>query len=302
MASQTAAPEAAARFRIPTTDLAMIAVVTIWGLNFSVSKIGLGDFPPLPFAGIRFALAALLLLLILRWREGRALPPRESLWKLTWVGVVGNTLYQVCFMYGLSLTSAANASLLIATTPALVAFAGAVLGIEPLRRNVVGGIALALAGVTLVLLSQGLELGGHSLVGDVLLLGCAIAWTVYTLGVRSIGAGLSPLAITTWTMVTGAPGLLLASIPQLLTMDWAGVGVTGWAALAYSTVFAIVLAYVLWNNSVRVAGSTRTAIYGCAIPLCATLFAWPLLGEQPTWLQGAGAVLIVGGVLLSRRR
>jgi drug/metabolite transporter (DMT)-like permease len=301
MAIPTSAQDSGARLGIPATDLAMIAVVLIWGLNFSMAKIALGAIPPLPFAALRFGSAAVLLWLILRWREGAQLPAGPTFRRLIWIGFVGNTLYQACFVYGLALTSAANASLLIATTPAMVAFAGALLGIEPLRRNTVAGIALAFAGVALVLLAKGVTFSGESIVGDLLLIGCSAAWTVYTLGVRSLGAGLSPLAITTWTMITGAPGLIVVSLPQLLALDWAGVGGPAWASLAYSSLFALVVAYVLWNNSVRVAGSTRTAIYGCAIPLCAALFAWPILGEQPTWLQGAGAALIVAGVLLTRR-
>lgn len=301
MAIPTSASKTGARLGIPATDLAMIVVVLIWGLNFSLAKIALAELPPLPFAALRFGTAAALLWLILRWREGSRRPSGPALRKLIWIGIVGNTLYQAGFVYGLSLTSAANASLLIATTPALVAFAGALLGIEPLRRNTVGGIALAFAGVALVLFSKGLAFSGEHIVGDLLLVGCAVAWTAYTLGVRSMGGELSPLAITTWTMVTGAPGLVLMSIPQLLTLDWAGVSGPAWGGLAYSSLFALVVAYVLWNNSVRVAGSTRTAIYGCAIPLCAALFAWPLLGEQPTWFHAAGAALIVAGVLLTRR-
>lgn len=301
MATPTSARDTAARLKLPATDLAMIAVVVIWGLNFSLAKVALAEIPPLPFAALRFTSAAVLLWLILRWREGARPPTGKMLWKLIWIGLIGNTLYQACFVYGLALTSAANASLLIATTPAMVAFAGAFLGIEPLRRLTVAGIALAFAGVTLVIFGQGLHLGSENLVGDLLLMGCAVAWTAYTLGVRSLGGGLSPLAITTWTMITGAPGLLLVSLPQLLAVDWAGVGAAAWGGLAYSSLFALVVAYVLWNNSVRVAGSTRTAIYGCAIPMCAALFAWPILGEQPTWLQAAGAALIVAGVLLTRR-
>jgi drug/metabolite transporter (DMT)-like permease len=102
-------------------------------------------------------------------------------------------------------------------------------------------------------------------------------------------------------MVTGVPGMLLVSLPDWSTVAWSHVSLQAWLALAYATLLALVLAYVLWNNSVRVAGSARTAIYGCVIPLVATLIAWPLIGEQPTWVQGIGGVLIISGVLLTRR-
>ncbi len=279
----------------------MMLVVLIWGTNFSVTKITLTELSPLAFSALRFTGAALLLWLMLRWREGIQPLPKGALWKLTWVGLVGNTLYQILFTYGLTITTAANGALLIAITPALVALFGALLGIEQLKRVTVIGIGLAFGGVVLVLLARGLTFTRTGLLGDALMLGCAVSWTIYTLGVRTVAGGMSPLAITTWTMLTGVPGLILVSLPELLRVEWAAVSGTAWAGLTYSTVLALVLSYVLWNNSVRVAGSNRTAIYGCAIPLVAALAAWPLLGEVPVPLQGVGAVLIIGGVLLTRR-
>lgn len=287
---------------LPLTDLTMLLVVLIWGVNFTTVKIALAEIPPLALASIRFSSAAVLLWIILRLREGPQSIPRDVLWKLTWVGIVGNTLYQIGFTYGLKLTTAANASLLIATTPALVAGFGAILGIERVRKVAVVGIVLAIFGVALVIGADGLHLSSDEILGDVVLFGCAIAWTIYTLGVRTISGSLSPLAITTWTMITGVPGLLLLGTPDILRVDWPSISLGAWAALVYATVLGIVVGYVLWNNSVRVAGSTRTAIYGCAIPLVATLVAWPALGETPTWLQGVGAIFIISGVLLTRRR
>jgi drug/metabolite transporter (DMT)-like permease len=61
-----------------------------------------------------------------------------------------------------------------------------------------------------------------------------------------------------------------------------------------------VVAYLLWNRSVKAVGGTRTAIYMCLTPLVAAAGAWLLLAEQPHPLHGVGAVLIVAGVLLTR--
>lgn len=283
-------------------DLTMLLVVVIWGANFSIVKSSLTEIPPLAFATLRFATASVILLVFMLWREGkRALPDRRTLWKLTWVGIIGNTIYQALFTYSLTLTTAANGSLIIATTPALVALAAALLRIERIRQVMAIGITLAIGGVALVVAERGLALSGRGLLGDLLMLGAAICWTIYTLGVRTLGQGLSSLAITTWTMITGVPGMVLVSLPDWSTVAWSEVSLQAWLGLAYATILALVLAYVLWNNSVRIAGSARTAIYGCAIPLVATMIAWPLIGEQPTWVQGIGGLLIISGVLLTRR-
>ena len=71
-------------------------------------------------------------------------------------------------------------------------------------------------------------------------------------------------------------------------------------AVAYASVLSLVVAYLLWNRSVKAIGGTRTAIYMCLTPLVAVLGAWLVLGERPHPLQGIGAIFIIAGVLLTR--
>lgn len=279
----------------------MLAVVLIWGANFSFMKMALAEIPGLSFAGLRFTLAAMILLAVLKWREGSIGAPPGAWWPLIWMGVLSNTLYQVFFMYGLTHTSVANASLIIATTPLLVAFLGAATGIEALRRPVVTGGILGFAGVAFILAGKGAALGVGGLAGDASIFGATLCWAIFTLGVRALRVRISTLRLTAWTMVTGAPGLLLLGAPGLITLNWSTLGARAWTGVAYSTLLAIVVAYILWNNGVRVVGSGRTAIFNSMIPLIAMLVAWPLLGEHPRPIQIGGAVLIVSGVLLSRR-
>jgi drug/metabolite transporter (DMT)-like permease len=282
-------------------ELAMLAVVLIWGANFSFMKMALAEMPGLAFAGLRFTMATVVLLAILGWREGSIGAPRAAWWPLVWMGLLSNTVYQVFFMYGLEHTSVANASLIVATTPLIVAFLGAATGIESLRRPVVMGGLLGFSGVTLILAGKGAALGLGRLAGDAAVFVAVLGWAVFTLGVRALKVPISTLRLTALTMLTGTPGLLLLGAGDLRTLDWAGLSGRAWTGVAYSTLLAIVVAYVLWNNGVRVVGSARTAIFNSMIPLVAMLVAWPLLGEQPRLVQIAGAMLIVGGVLLSRR-
>ncbi len=129
-------PQSAAK---KSTDLLMVVVVLIWGANFTVVKLALEQFPPLVFTALRFALAVIALTPILWLREGKVALPWSRAWRLIVLGVIGNTFYQICFIFGLSLTTAANSALLVATTPALVALLGAALGIERITRTVGSG-------------------------------------------------------------------------------------------------------------------------------------------------------------------
>jgi drug/metabolite transporter (DMT)-like permease len=289
-------------FGISTTDIGMLFVVVIWGANFAIVKASLAQIPPLAFTALRFGVAAILLTLIIFWREGSVAIPRGSFWKFVALGLVGNTLYQLLFIVGLSHTTAANSALLISTTPVLVALFGGLLRVERVTRQVALGIALAFTGITLIVAARGVTLSLQTLRGDLLVFASAVCWALYTLGVRALGANISPLRITALTILTGTPGLLLAGAPQMMHMSWRGVGATGWGGLAFSSLLSLVVGYAIWNNSVRRVGSSRTAIYACATPLVAAIVSWLILGERFVALQGAGAALIVGGVLLTRRR
>jgi drug/metabolite transporter (DMT)-like permease len=278
----------------------MLVVVLIWGVNFSVTKGVFPHFPPLAFTGVRFAIASALLWPLARWLEGRPALPPGAMRRLIVLGVVGNTLYQLLFILGLERTTASNSALILAAMPSIVALLAAALGYEPVRPRVLYGVLVATLGVVVVVAARGEGLGGGSLAGDLLTFGAVLCWAGYTLGLRNLD-GVSPLWITTVTTVAGAPGLVAAGLPQVLEMRWDSVGVGGWGALAYATLFSLVVAYLIWNRSVQVVGPSRTVVFMCLTPLIAVIAAAVLLGERPRPYQAIGAVLILAGIILTRR-
>jgi drug/metabolite transporter (DMT)-like permease len=286
--------------RLSAADAGMLLVCLIWGINFSVTKLAIGQIPALPFTAIRFVLASGLLWVVLRVTEGPARLPAADVRRLTLLGVVGNTGYQIVFVLGLARTSATNSSLILATVPTVVAVVAGLLGLERVTARMGWGIVLGTLGVVLVIATSGVEFSGGTLAGDLLTVLAVLCWAGYTVGLRTLPAGFSPLRVTTVTTLAGTPGLVLAGLPGLLRLDWNAVPGTAWAALAYATVLSLVVAYLLWNRSVQAMGGTRTAIYMCVTPLVAVGAAWVMLGEHARPLQGVGAVLIVAGVLLTR--
>ena len=271
----------------------MLLVVLIWGVNFSVTKGAFDSFPPLAFTGVRFGLASLLLVPLVHRLEGLEPLPRGALVRLVVLGVVGNTLYQLAWISGLERTTASNSALILSSMPTIVAVMAVVLGLEPFRPKVIGGVLVASLGVILVVAARGTGFDATTTAGDLLTLAAVICWAGYTLGLRALPQGISPLRVTMVTTVAGAPALLIAGLPS------SAVGWEGWAALAYATVLSLLVAYVIWNRSVKAVGPSRTVIYMCLTPLVAVIAAALLLGERPRPLQAVGAALILAGVLLT---
>ena len=278
----------------------MLLVCLIWGVNFSVMKLAIAQIPALPFTAVRFALASLLLWLALRVIEGPARLASADLRRLVILGVLGNTLYQIAFILGLAHTTATNSALIVATVPTVVAVIAGLMGFERVTARMWCGIGLGTLGVGLVIAASGVEFSTGTLRGDLLTVLGVLCWAGYTVGLRRLPDGISPLRVTTVTSIAGTPGLVLAGLPGLLHLDWTAVSTTAWAALAYATLLSLVVAYILWNRSVQAVGGTRTAIYMCVTPLVASAAAWAVLGEQARPSQAVGAILIIVGVLLTR--
>lgn len=291
-----------------STDFLMVGAVVIWGVNFTVVKLALREFNPLVFNTLRFGLATLVMMGIL-WQRGRT-PAERSLtlasrrdWGLiTLLGLGGHTLYQVIFINGLARTTPANSSLLMATAPIWVAIIGLVLGIERINRVMWVGILMSFSGIALLILSgNAVHLGGTTLMGDLLLLSCAILWAAYTTASKPLLARYSPLVLTAWSMVAGTIPLVAISVPAMRQQNWAQPSLVAWGAMAFSSLFAVVISYLIWYTSVQRVGNARTAVYSNLTPVAAIVFAWLVLGDALMPLQLLGAAIVLGGLVITRR-
>ncbi len=294
----------------------MLSVVLIWGVNFTVVKLGLRSFSPLAFNALRFSLATVIMLAILRLRPGPrptdaggfAGLRRADLLQVILLGLGGHTLYQVLFINGIARTTAGNTSLLMATSPIFVAILGFLLRVERAGRMVWAGILLSFTGTVLVILGGGpvngdgsVSLGSRSVLGDLFVLAGAMIWAAYTTGSKPLLARYSPLQLTALTMVAGTIPLDLISLPALLHQDWHSVPSIAWGSLLFSAVFAVVMWYVFWYTSVQRVGSARTAVYANLTPVIAITVAWLALGDRFAPLQAVGAVVVLAGIMLTRR-
>src|SRR2546422_9212985 len=126
-----------ARTKIPTTDpfritnhksritrrgsidLAMLALVIVWGVNFPIVKIAFREMTPMVFNALRFGGATVLLLAVL-WRAGEPAPPQTTGVPLVGVRLGGHAIYQGAVIQGLALTTAGNPFLVLSMVPLFV--------------------------------------------------------------------------------------------------------------------------------------------------------------------------------------
>ncbi|MDD2283304.1 MAG: EamA family transporter [Eubacteriales bacterium] len=287
--------------RFSLADLLLIFVTIIWGFNVAVVKAALAEFNPLTFNSLRFGISALLSWGMLGLTGARLLPQREDLPRIAFLGLLGHTLYQVLFISGTNLTTAANTALLLATIPVWVAALGAITREEASGPLTWVGIGMSILGIALVTASGDLSLGGSTWLGDIMVVSGTFFYALYTLKSKNLLNKYSPLQFSTWTMTIGALAMILVSLGQIKVQDWSAVGVVGWGGLAFSAGLAITLGYYVWTNGIQKLGSARTAIYNNLTPVTAMIISSLFLKEEIGVLQLAGAALIITGLYITRR-
>ena len=282
------------------TDISLVLMALIWGVNFSVVKFGTTLVGPLAYNGLRVMLAAVVLMTIVAASK-TPLPSRRDIVALLALGVLGNGIYQFFFVEGISRTRASDAAIVVAASPAFIAIIGRLRGVERASPRRVMGILLSIAGIALVVFATTrADDGRSSLAGDLLVLAGSLSWATYTVLLKPYTEHVSGIQVSAFTMAGGAVPLFLVALPAIVHASWSTVPALGWGALFYSAIFALVIAYLFWYRGVRVIGPTRTAMYSNVQPVIAVIVAWVVLSETPTGWQGIGMACIMTGLLLTR--
>ncbi len=285
-----------------STDVLMLLAILLWAVNFSFVKIALRELSPLGFNGIRLLFASVVLFLILVLSGESFMVDKKTFWKLVFLGLIGNTAYQMLFIHGINLTTASNSAIIIAMTPVFIALLSSLMKHERVHPAAWAGTLFSFVGFYLVIASRfgAIQISSQSVRGDLLIFFGNIFWAIYTVFSKPLLERMSPLKLTTLTMASGTFFFLPFCINDIAGIPYSTVSLKAWASLLYSGLFALVICYVIWYASVQRVGNTKTAIYDYLIPVFTVIFAYFIIDESITNQQAAGALIIFAGVYLAR--
>jgi drug/metabolite transporter (DMT)-like permease len=280
--------------------VAFVALCLIWGSTWLAIKLGLRDLPPINFAGVRFALAALILFAIAAGR-GLRLPWAARDWRLLlWTGMLSITVnYALVFWAELHISSGL-AAVLNATIPLFgLPLAHRMLAAEPMTPHKVGGVVLGVLGMAIVF---GSELGGNRPMAawaSAGVLVASLAGAQAGVLVKARGTHLDPAVLAGVQMAFGslpllAGGALVEGNP--LRLEWTPAAV---ASLAYLTVVGSVVAFLTYYWLIRHTEVTRVLLIPLITPLVAVGLGYVFLDERVTWGTALGGAAILGGVALA---
>jgi drug/metabolite transporter (DMT)-like permease len=287
--------------RIGPTDLLIVLVILFWAVNLSVIKIGLRSLSPHGFNAVRLGLASLAYAAVLVARPGK-FTRRGDGWRAIGLGLLGITFYQVFFIKGISMMSASAASVVMGTSPIFIALLATAVGEERISLAGWVGIAISFGGFLLVVSGEngGLTFTWEAWRGAVLILGANACWAGYTVFSKPVLERNSAFRLAAVGTIAGTLVYLPFAAADLARIEWARIPWQGWGAIFYAGLVAIFLCFILWYQSVKKVGSTKTGIYGNMTPLLAIFFASLVLGERLTAIQAVGTAITLAGVYLTR--
>jgi drug/metabolite transporter (DMT)-like permease len=285
-------------------EILLFGVACVWALNFSVVKISLNEIDPMSFNAMRFFLATLLMWgVVLYRREWR--PIRKGDWiHLIILGALGNTLYQLLFIFGLERTFSANSAVMLGTIPVWVAVTSHLFSDEKMTRAKAIGVSLAFTGVLFILLGkpERISISSETFIGDLLTLASAFVFGYYTVLSKGFLKYYPPLQLTTMSMSVGGMSLVLAGIPWLLELDYSNISMASYGGALYSGILSVGISYIIWNYGLRQVGAVRTATYQNLVPVLGLILGFLILDEKMTTVQYIGSAIVIAGIIQTRRK
>jgi drug/metabolite transporter (DMT)-like permease len=281
---------------------ALFAINVFWGASFVANTIALKSIGPIEIASLRFFIAAPLLFAITYVWRGRDIFRFDvkDLGIFIVMALTGVTIQYVLQVSAQDYTTATNASLLINTSVFFIMFLGAIFLHEKLTWLKIVGAIVGFAGVAVLLGNFTFNLNGQA-IGDILIIGSALLWAVYSIYGKKIASKYHPLTVLNYVFIIGT----ICMIPfYLLTphSPVASIPATAWASILFLSLFCSIIAYVIYNIALEKMDASRVAVYIYFVPLSTIVLASVVIHESITTTTLGGGLMVLLGMYLAEMK
>lgn len=281
---------------------AALALILVWGANFSVQKAVFDVIAPGGFLFARYLIMPLAAAALLCWRHGLGWPrvSRSDATALLKLGLAGHLFHVGLVSYGIHWSTAFSSSLILACGPVFTLLILRWHGIEHLARGQIVGVGVACAGVLLFLSDKLLGGSWQASLGDLTLLVAASFFSYYTVAAKPLIERLGGVTVMTYATLFGCVPVIFVSAPTGLAVPWGELSPAIWAGILWAVLVSAFLGWLVWGWINAVRGVARSAPLMYLMPPVAGLVAWALTGERYTAVKLAGAAVTLAGVALAQ--
>jgi drug/metabolite transporter (DMT)-like permease len=274
------------------TALALVLVQVMFASLAVVGRVVLPVVPPGALVSFRIFGAAGAMLAFNALRGGPWIRERRALLRLALAGLLGITLNQALYLYGLKHTTAVNATILVTTVPVFTLIGSLLLGLERPSLQKLLGIGLAGAGAVYLIGPDRMTLEPGAALGNLLILLGMMCFGAYFLVSKPLLTRYDPVTVSTYVMLFAAVGIVPVAIPSFAGADLHQVTPRIWWMVLYLVLFPTIGAYFLNMWALRRVTSNTVATFVYLQPVFAALSA-PFLLNEPLALRSVIAALVI---------
>jgi len=274
-----------------------ITALLIWSTSFIGTKIAYATFQPITLGALRFVIASIVLGITIFLKKEYIRPSLRDIGTMCISGLLGITLYFTLENTGVNLTTASNASLIVASYPAITALLELVIyKIKPSIFKSVG-IFFAIVGVYILTSKESNEDGHAQFIGNMILLLSGVVWAFYNFATQKIINKYPAVTVSFYQTIAGT----ICFIPLMFfeRKNWQAPTSTTLLVLIYLGVFCSVAAFLMYNYGLRKISSGTAVSLMNLVPVFGVIFSVLILHEAVTWKQVLGGLVVIFGVILS---
>jgi drug/metabolite transporter (DMT)-like permease len=276
--------------------------MAVVGSYVGLSKLLVAVFPVFLLAWLRFGIAAVAMAHWVRRRDGETTLSAHDRKLLFWESFLGNFLFSICMLFGVMLTSAVAAGVVMAAIPAAVALLSRIFLAERISGRTVTAIACAAGGIALLALakdSAGTSAGAATYWGYALLLGAVFCEASYVVIGKRLTGRVSPRRISALINLWGLALVTPFGLWQAWRFDFAAVPAATWALLLFYSIAASMITVWLWMQGLRHVPAPQAGVFTVMLPISAALVGVAFLGESFGALHLVALALALAGLLLA---
>jgi drug/metabolite transporter (DMT)-like permease len=285
--------------------LALVAAVVLWAISFVATKVALAEAPAQVVVAIRLLIAAVCFLpWVVRTGGVKGIGGLGQLPSVFVLSLFGTSLHYGLQTAGLQYTGATNASLYTTTGPITILLLSVVVLGERITPRKALGVAVATAGVLVVMGAENLRTFEFGRIkGDLLVIGSIVMWGLFTVFGKRSTDRLGALRVTAWVTIVGAVSMVPVGLweARKTSFSLSSLTVEAWAAIGFLGVACSFLAVLLYFVALGLSESQKVGVYLYAISPMTAVVAILYLGEAITLNLVVGAALVIGGVALTER-
>jgi len=281
----------------------LAASMALVGSYVGLSKLLLAAFPVFLLAWLRFGIAAVAMLPWLPRSTGEAPLSRHDRRLLFWESFLGNFMFSICMLYGVQLSSAVAAGVVLAAIPAAVAVLSRLFLHERIAPRVMVAIACAVAGIAMLALGRAqpvsAPVGAQPALGHALLVGAAVCEASYVVIGKRLTGQVSAKRISALINLWGLALVTPLGLWQAWSHDFSAVPGATWGLLLFYSLAASVATVWLWMRGLRHVQASRAGVFTVLLPVTSALVGVTVLREPFSASHATAFALALVGLLLA---